>query len=275
MFGPGSAKSPGGQQIPIVVTAAGVAFVPTDSDAGEVARVDLVLAAAAVVVAVILIPVTIALGVRIIGGVVGFVGEAIGLLASTIIDALASFPLAGRIAAYAGITVTIAAATCYLAPTWLMEVVVAVGWLLAVWMFVSTLFAPASYFSDGWRSKLIWFLLSLAAFIPYLGIAVVLAYVAMERANFPETESSPARPGMPRGPVGNRYPPVNYSYSPAVPRGPRVCGSCGGSGTYGSCSQCQGGWVRAYNGSLEHCHAGCMGGRLRCGNCGGRGQVSS
>jgi hypothetical protein len=79
-----------------------------------------------------------------------------------------------------------------------------VGWVLAVWMFLSTLRSPASNFSNGWKSKTLWLLLFLAALIPLIGIAVVMAYVFMERVNFPaHVRPEPEWRGYPRNLADN------------------------------------------------------------------------
>lgn len=74
-------------------------------------------------------------------------------------------------------------------------------------------------------------------------------------------------------PVSHSPKPVERSSVPVQPSR-RVCGTCSGSGLFGTCSQCQGGWVRGYNGAPESCHAGCSHGRTTCRNCGGTGTTT-
>jgi hypothetical protein len=49
------------------------------------------------------------------------------------------------------------------------QIAVLTGWAIAVWMFFSVLLSESGKFSDLGKSKLRWFLLSLAAFLPYIG----------------------------------------------------------------------------------------------------------
>lgn len=164
---------------------------------------------------------------------------------------------------------------------WGLELWVAVSWLLAVFMFCSVLLSVSGKFQYVGRSKLRWFLLSLAAFIPYLGLIIGLAYLLMVRRHFPERYPPRIVRVSERPPTSRQVNPAPTRRSAArAPTAPPVweplkdlrCRSCGGSGYSGSCG-CGNGWVTGYNGALEYCHRGCDYGKIRCNNCHGTGRV--
>jgi hypothetical protein len=154
------------------------------------------------------------------------------------------------------------------------EIAVLAGWAIAIWMFFSVLFSESSKFSNLGKSKLRWFLLALAAFLPYIGFVFVFAYVLVVRVHFPPKPAAPPRPHSYPPPTGNS-PGTGSSYKAPVWESftPKVCRSCGGSGGLRYCGQCQNGWITGSNGALESCHAGCSYGKFYCNTCRGTGKA--
>lgn len=169
------------------------------------------------------------------------------------------------------------------------EIAVLVGWAIAVWALCSVLFSDSSNFSNLGRSKGRWFLIELAAFVPYVGFIAVLFYVFKVRVHFPPRERQP-RPARNYGSGGgtggssgrgsSRTP--NWGSSAgnnsAGSKPPENCGSCGGSGKE-TCFACQG-RGRISNPAYAP-HAGtsdgwctpCSGsGKRNCGSCNGSGK---
>jgi hypothetical protein len=153
------------------------------------------------------------------------------------------------------------------------QIFVLAGWAIAVWMFFSVLFSATVKFSNLGKSKGKWFLLSLAAFVPYIGFIFVFAYLFKVRAHFPPKPRAPTRryPSSPAGaPARSPYEPYK---APEWPKGPKTCPTCNGGKLGRYCGQCQNGWISSPGGGLESCHAGCQYGRFPCDNCHGRGTV--
>ncbi len=154
------------------------------------------------------------------------------------------------------------------------QIAVLTGWAIAVWMFFSVLFSESSKFSDLGKSKLKWFLLALAAFLPYIGFVFVIAYVLQVRVHFPPKPAAPPSPRTYSPPASNSPRPVNSYQAPSwEPPKPQVCRSCGGSGGLRYCGQCTNGWITGSNGATEHCHAGCDYGKFYCNTCRGIGKA--
>jgi hypothetical protein len=164
------------------------------------------------------------------------------------------------------------------------EIAVLVGWAIAVWALCSVLFSDPAKFTALGRSKGRWFLVALAAFIPYFGFIAALFYLVKVRVRFPPRvrQPRPARPasggGAPAPGYGNSHRaapmPNNPMGSPPV----QTCTSCGGSGKQ-MCFACQGrgritnpayaphagtsdGWCSPCGGS----------GKRNCDSCGGSGK---
>jgi hypothetical protein len=145
-----------------------------------------------------------------------------------------------------------------------LEIWVLASWAMAAWMFFSVLFSPSDNFYALNRSKLKWFLLSLAAFFPYFGCVIVLAYVFMVRMHFPKRSSAPShqRPNPSRPSPGS----VNKPWEPGWEK-------CSCSEGKVECTGCQGrGWVLGSPGEPNiNCHM-CTGGMAYCQRCGGTGR---
>lgn len=162
-------------------------------------------------------------------------------------------------------------------PVWAYGIWLLVSWAMAVWMVVSVLRSDSEDFRDLGRSKLWWFLLSLVAFVPYLGGIIVLVYFFKVRAHLPFPPPRP-RPS----PSSHEWRPssrsTSSSSSTAAGNGwqpPRdtTCRQCGGSGYSGSCG-CGNGWIHddPYGGPRP-CPNGCYYGRIRCSGCHGTGSA--
>ena len=149
------------------------------------------------------------------------------------------------------------------------QIAVLVGWALALWMLGSVLSSESTNFSNLGRSKLKWFLLSLAAFIPYFGFIAVLFYVFKVRVHFPP---KPARQSFSRGASGPSHSSPGHptgstgsTYSSPAPR--PTCTSCSGGKV--RCYGCSNGYVY---GTRTERHGPCGGtGYVRCQMCNGTG----
>jgi hypothetical protein len=128
------------------------------------------------------------------------------------------------------------------------EIAVLVGWAIAIWALCSVLFSDPAKFSSLGRSKRRWFLIELAAFIPYFGFIAVLFYVFKVRVHFPPREKS-SRPA-PRSTSDSSSPQGRMRWEP--------CPTCGAKG-FKSCPACGG---RRYT----------FGGHV-CTRCGGSGDI--
>jgi hypothetical protein len=103
---------------------------------------------------------------------------------------------------------------------------------MAVWMFFSVLLSGPDKFSDLGKSKLTWFLLSLAALIPYIGLFVTLAYLFTVRIHFP---SKPAALRPDRGQIWQQPGPTFKPTGPVSEKcsctdGKILCTGCSGKG---------------------------------------------
>jgi hypothetical protein len=159
------------------------------------------------------------------------------------------------------------------------EIVVLVGWAIAIWAICSVLSSDSTRFSALGRSKRNWFFIAVAAFIPYVGIIAALCYLFMVRVHFPP---KPKRPRQPR-PAGNSGNSGNAGYGGSGYGGNRAGGGspqqmnrqppqrqrCTCQGGTVACTSCSGGYTDS---SRTQRHMACGGtGRLRCQMCGGSG----
>jgi hypothetical protein len=140
------------------------------------------------------------------------------------------------------------------------------SWAMAAWMFFSVLLSPSDNFSALNRSKLKWFLLSLAALFPYLGGVIVLAYLFMVRRHFPKKPSALAQGVRAAGLGAGGTVPVNKPWDPGWEK-------CSCSDGKVECPGCQGrGWFLGSPGEPNiNCHM-CTGGIGYCQRCAGTGR---
>jgi hypothetical protein len=143
-----------------------------------------------------------------------------------------------------------------------------VGEILAVGLIVQALYYPAWAYRQANRSKALWVLAGLFAFVPLLAYVVLVMWIircpAVVAAARPHYSNRQSRPG--RSPVGSSTAPGWERRAQAA------CRSCGGSGGLRYCG-CGNGWVTGSNGALEHCHRGCNYGKFYCQTCRGTGKA--
>jgi hypothetical protein len=143
-----------------------------------------------------------------------------------------------------------------------------VGELLAVGLTVQALVYPGWAYKQAHRSKVLWVLAGLIAFVPLLAYVVLVMWIIRCKAVV-----AAARPNYNARQATQSGSPV--SSSKASDREwltPKVCRSCGGSGGLRYCG-CGNGWVTGSNGALEHCHRGCNYGKFYCNTCRGTGKA--
>ena len=119
------------------------------------------------------------------------------------------------------------------------EIAVLVGWAIAIWALCSVLFSDPAKFSSLGRSKGRWFLIELAAFIPYFGFIAVLFYVFKVRVHFPPREKS--RPA-PKSTSDSSSSQEHLRWEPCRAcggTGSTPCPACGGHRPlFGPCTRC-------------------------------------
>ena len=144
-----------------------------------------------------------------------------------------------------------------------------VGELLAFGLTCQALVYPGWAYKQAHRSKVLWVLAGLVAFVPPLAYVVLVMWIirckAVVRAARPNYNARQAMPS--RSPAGSSKAPGREWLTP------KVCRSCGGSGGLRYCSQCHNGWITGSNGATESCHAGCSYGKFYCNTCRGTGKA--
>jgi hypothetical protein len=143
-----------------------------------------------------------------------------------------------------------------------------VGELLAVGLTFQALFYPSWAYKQAHRSKVLWVLAGLVAFVPLLAYVVLVMWIIRCKAVV-----EAARPlNNARRTVQSRSQVGSSKASDRERLNPKVCRSCGGSGGLRYCG-CGNGWVTGSNGALEHCHNGCHYGKFYCNTCRGTGKA--
>ena len=142
-----------------------------------------------------------------------------------------------------------------------------VGELLAVGLTFQAFFYPRWAYKQAHRSKVLWVLAGLVAFVPLMAYVVLVLWIirckAVVMAARPHYGARQAMQS--RSPVGSTRAPGSEWLTP------KVCRSCGGSGGLRYCG-CGNGWVTGSNGALESCHRGCNYGKFYCNTCRGTGK---
>jgi hypothetical protein len=143
---------------------------------------------------------------------------------------------------------------------------IGVGELLAVGLTIQALVYPRWAYKQAHRSKVLWVLAGLVAFVPLMAYVVLVMWIIRGKGIVGAARPYGNARQAGRVPVGSSKAPDREWLTP------KVCRSCGGSGGLRYCG-CGNGWVTGSNGALEHCHRGCNYGKFYCNTCRGTGKA--